>query len=60
MLEYISAIQKKLIEEYGFKERPDMPGVPADVRDGTYPMKIKGKLDHVRIEDGKIHCCNFD
>ena len=30
------------------------------VPDGTYPMKIDGKMDYVVIENGLINCCNFD
>lgn len=58
MLQYISEIQRKLIDEYGFAERADAPGVPASVPDGEYPMMIDGKLDYVRIEGGRISCCN--
>jgi hypothetical protein len=60
MTDYISAIQAKLVSQYGFAERPDAPGVPVDVPDGQYLMEIAGKLDHVRIVDGKINCCNFE
>ena len=60
MTDYISAIQAKLVSQYGFAERPDAPGIPIGVPDGQYPMEIAEKLDHVRIVDGKIHCCNFD
>jgi hypothetical protein len=60
MLEYISAIQRKLVSQYGFKERADAPGIPAQVPDGKYPMEIDGKLDRVVVKNGKIHCCNFD
>jgi hypothetical protein len=30
------------------------------IPDGVYPMTIDGKLDRVRMEDNKIHCCNFE
>jgi hypothetical protein len=56
--EYIDEIQKKLITDYGFKAGPN--GLPANVPDGVYPMKIEGKLDKVRIENGRIYCCNFE
>lgn len=59
-LSYIDEIQRQLIETYGLTENPDKPGVPLDVPDGYYPMIIERKLDHVRIVDGKINCCNFD
>lgn len=61
MIEYINAIKRKLIDQYGFPENPMVPGcVFGDVPDGEYPMTINGKLDNVRIKDGKINCCNFD
>lgn len=60
MTQYIAAIQKKFITEYGFPEHPEKKGVPTGVVDGEYPMLIDGKLDRVRIVHGKIHCCNFN
>lgn len=60
MTSYIREIQRQLVAVYGFKENPAQPGIPLDVPDGEYPMTIEGKLDRVRIEDGKISCCNFD
>ena len=60
MTDYIQEIQRKFIGVYGFSENPDKPGVPGHVPDGEYPMTIEGKLDHVRVVDGKIDCCNFD
>ena len=59
MLEYIGQIQRQLIAQYGFSENPDKPGVPLNVPDGTYPMTINGKVDNVRIDKGRIFCCNF-
>jgi hypothetical protein len=56
MSQYITEIQRQLIVKYGLKERDDMPGVPAGpVPDGEYPMMIDGKLDKVRIKNGKIN-----
>lgn len=60
MLEYIRQIQSQMIAQYGFRENPEMPGVPLNVPDGVYPMTIDGKKDKVRIENGRIFCCNFD
>jgi hypothetical protein len=54
MLEYIRAVQAKLVSQYGFAERPDMPGIPVIVPDGEYPMEIDGRLDHISIVNGKI------
>lgn len=60
MREYIEKIQKALIKQYGFAEDPDRPGIPLNVPDGEYPMKINRKLDKVKIINGKISCCNFN
>ena len=59
MTEYIREIQKRFITEYGFAENPKKPGLPFDVPDGEYPMIINNRLDKIRIENGKISCCNF-
>jgi len=59
MTQYIQEIQKKFITDYGFAEDLLHQGVPLGVSDGEYPMEINGKLDTVRIENGKIFCCNF-
>ncbi len=60
MTDYIREIQRQFVEVYGFEEHPDKPGVPRHVPDGEYPMTIEGKLDHVKVEKGKINCCNFE
>ena len=60
MLSYIAEIQRKLIDEYDFPENPERPGLPMEVPDGSYPMTINGRLDHVKVEGGYISCCNFD
>lgn len=60
MLHYISEIQRQFITVYGFPENPDKPGLPVGVTDGDYPMEIDGKLDHVKIVNGGINCCNFE
>lgn len=60
MLSYIMIIQHILITQYGFQESQSRPGLPVNVPDGDYPMTIDGKVDNVRIVDGKIHCCRFE
>lgn len=60
MTDYIRAIQRKLIDEYGFTENPALPGVPLEVPDGEYPMTIEGKLDRVSVIGGYISCCKFE
>jgi len=57
MTDYIREIQKQLVSRYGFP--PNNEGLPTAVPDGDYPMEIDGKLDHVQVIDGKIHCCRF-
>lgn len=59
MLEYISAVQRKLIDEYGLAERSDAPGIPESVPDGEYPMTIDGRMDWVFVKDGQLHCCSW-
>jgi len=60
MTDYIREIQRQFIEVYNFPENPENPGLPMGVTDGDYPMTIDGKLDQVKIVNGKINCCNFD
>lgn len=59
--QYTEAVKRQLIDTYGFPENLDKPGcVLGEVPDGEYPMTINGRMDYVRIEGGKISCCNFD
>ncbi len=61
MLEYVRAIQRKLIDQYGFPENPEMPGCPLGrVPNGTYPMEIYGRIDYVEVRDGKLRFGNFE
>ncbi len=62
MIGYINAIKRGLRDEYGFKPQPGSTEVDPLVNppDGTYPLKIDGQVDYVRIESGRIHCCNFE
>lgn len=65
MINYIAAIRRGFRDTYGFEpfpglEKSDSPLFPEGlIPDGTYPMEIGGKVDHVGIVDGKIDCCNF-
>jgi hypothetical protein len=59
MLAYIAEIQRRLISEHGCKPRYDAPHIPENVPDGVYPMEIDGKVDHVEIKGGFIHCCRY-
>lgn len=60
MTTYIQAVQKGFIEQHGFQENPEEPGLPLEIPDGEYPMTIDGKIDTVRVIDGRIFCCNFN
>jgi hypothetical protein len=60
VLEYIAKVQRAFIEQKGFREDPNKPGIPLEVRNGTYLLRIDGKLDLVKIKRGKIYCQNFD
>ena len=57
---YIREIQHQLIKKYGFSVKVDASRAPIDVPDGEYPMTIDGRLDHVRVENGKLSFGNFD
>ena len=60
MTEYIREVKKQFRDRYGFK--PDR--IVGDelcfdsIPDGTYPMKINGKKDIIRIVEGKIFVGN--
>jgi hypothetical protein len=64
MLAYIMEIKKQFVSTYNFIPTRITDGEPLFDRgvipDGVYPMTIDGKLDRVRMEDNKIHCCNFE
>lgn len=62
MSSYILAVKRALRDQHGFtpKEGSTENEPLLDVPDGEYPVSIDGKVDTVRIADGKIHCCNFE
>jgi hypothetical protein len=62
MLGYIREIKRQWQEVYHFIPSRVVDGEPCfdNIPDGDYPMVIEGQLDWVRLEDGKINCCNFD
>lgn len=61
MLDYIAEIKRRLRDDYHFVPDRVERGEPCfdHVPDGEYPMEIDGKLDKVRIENGRIFCCNY-
>ena len=66
VISYINAIKRQFRDTYGFKplvgvgskEEPIFG--ESQIPDGEYPMTIDDKLDHVRIVNGTISCCNFN
>jgi hypothetical protein len=62
MTDYIREIKSQFRDVYKFiPDRVVDGGEPCfnNIPDGEYPMTIEGKLDNVKIIDGKINCCNF-
>ena len=63
MTEYIKEVKRQFRDVHGFtpSERSTKDKLVFDnISDGEYPMTIDGKLDHVRIKNGEISCCNYD
>lgn len=62
MTDYIREIKRQFRDVYGFKpDRIEGNDMCFDsIPDGEYPMTIEGKVDHVRITNGGISCCNFE
>ena len=64
MVDYINAVKRGLRDEHGFVPNGGTDSEPlfADdaMPDGVYPVNIEGRLDRVRIERGRIYCCNFE
>ncbi len=62
MIGYIRAVKRGLRDEHNFAPMPGSTDEEPllEVPDGEYPMTIHGKLDCVRIIEGKISCCNFE
>lgn len=63
MTDYIREIKRQWRDVYGFVPREgSLPEEPLfdNIPDGVYPMTIDGKVDQVRLIDGKISCCNFE
>lgn len=56
MNQYITEIQRQLVETYGFHKGEN--GCPQNVPAGAYPMLIEKDLDLVVILNGTIWCCN--
>ena len=59
MTQYIREIKIQLRDKYHFTPSRVEDGEPCfeNIPDGEYPMTIDGKLDPVRVENGRIFCC---
>jgi hypothetical protein len=62
MTTYIREIKIRFRDVYHFIPDRIQDGEPCfdNIPNGTYPMEIAGKTDWVKIEGGRIHCCNFE
>ncbi len=64
MTDYINAVKRGLRDQHGFIPTGGTDIQPlfddGAVPDGVYPMTIEGKVDRVKIEGGRIDCCNFE
>lgn len=62
MTEYIREIKRQLRDVYKFQPSGGTERDPIfdSVSDGEYPMTIDGKLDRVRVVNGRFECCNFE
>ncbi len=61
-IDYINAVKRGMRDQCGFVPTGGTDEAPLfkNVPDGVYPMTIEGRLDQVRIEGGRIYCCNFE
>ena len=59
---YILEIKKQLRDTHHIKPTRMVGEEPLfdDLPDGDYPMVIEGKLDRVRVVNGRFECCRFD
>lgn len=64
MLEYIAAVKRGFRDTHGFKptDGPEVSPVfgEGQIPDGEYPMVINGRVDHVQLVGGMIHCTRFE
>lgn len=62
MFSYIAKVKRGFRDIHGFipsggtDHEPNFDNIP----DGEYPMEIDGKMDYVRISNGKMSVCNFN
>jgi hypothetical protein len=62
MTDYISAVKRGLRDQCGFVPTGGNDDEPLfdNMPDGVYPVTIEGRRDRVRIEAGRIYCCNYE
>lgn len=66
MTSYVREVKRQLRDTYGFTPSetlgtsPDEDLVFENFTDGNYPMTIEGKLDNVKVINGRFSLCNFD
>lgn len=64
MTDYIREVKRQFRDVYKFKPVEIRGGEiifgEDQISDGSYPMEIEGKVDHVETRHGKISCCNHE
>jgi len=62
MLQYVAAVKRGFRDVHGFTPSGGTEHEPLfnNIPDGEYPMEIDGKLDRVRLIDGRLSMCNFE
>ena len=60
--EYVREIKKALRDQHHLEPTRVVEGEPHfdDLHNGDYPMVIAGRLDRVRVVNGRFECCRFD
>lgn len=64
MRDYEREVKRQLRDVYHFAPvAVDIDGEPIfsddQIPNGVYPMTIADQMDRVRVEEGRIYCCNF-
>lgn len=62
MTEYVREVKKQLRDKYGFVPDRTVGDEPCfdHIPDGDYPMTINGKLDRVKVVNGRFVVSNLD
>ena len=61
MIKYIMAVKRGFRDQHNFAPIGGSDDEPIfnEIPDGDYLIKIEGRIDKVKIENGQINCCNF-